>query len=66
MYSENLTNCRNCFGCSNLTNKSYYIGNKPVEKEEYQDLVNGYLSDIEKLKTFLEKQDMSKFYKSIQ
>ena len=35
MYSENLINCSYCFGCSNLTNKQYYIGNKPYEKEAY-------------------------------
>ncbi|MFH0820797.1 MAG: hypothetical protein V1908_03415 [Candidatus Peregrinibacteria bacterium] len=28
-------NCMNCFMCSNLRNKQYYILNKPYSKEEY-------------------------------
>ena len=66
MYSENLTNCNNCFGCSNLINKQYHIGNKPVEKEEYQKIVNMYLSNSDKLEAFLEIQNKAKFYKDIQ
>lgn len=27
--------CRNCFGCAYLTNKEYYILNKPFTREEY-------------------------------
>ena len=66
MYSEQLTNCTHCFGCSNLINKSYYIGNKPVPKEDYQGLVDEYLSNPEKLKILLKEQNTSKFYKDIQ
>ncbi len=34
-YSRNLSSCSYCFGCSNLSNKSYYIFNKPYDKESY-------------------------------
>lgn len=27
--------CANCFGCTNLRNKSYYIWNEPYSKEDY-------------------------------
>ena len=27
--------CTNCFGCTNLRNKSYYVFNKPYSKEDY-------------------------------
>ncbi|OHA00180.1 MAG: hypothetical protein A3C07_01350, partial [Candidatus Sungbacteria bacterium RIFCSPHIGHO2_02_FULL_47_11] len=32
----NCTNCSNCFGCTNLRNKSYHIFNRPYPKEEYE------------------------------
>lgn len=41
-YSKDLGGCSNCFGCTNLRNKSYYIFNVPYTKEEY----------FEKLKEF--------------
>ena len=33
------SNCQNCFGCNQLTNKSYCILNKQYSKEEYEVLV---------------------------
>ncbi|HDY73394.1 MAG TPA: hypothetical protein ENH86_02370 [Candidatus Jorgensenbacteria bacterium] len=41
-FSRNLVNCTNCFGCTNLRNKKYYIFNEPHTEEEY----------LEKLKEF--------------
>ena len=34
--------CTDCFGCTNLVNKQYYIFNKPYTKDEYQK----YMSEI--------------------
>jgi hypothetical protein len=34
-YSENLAECKNCFGCISLHRKQYYILNQPYEKDEY-------------------------------
>lgn len=34
-FSKDLGGCSNCFGCTNLRNKSYYIFNVPYAKEEY-------------------------------
>lgn len=30
--------CKNCIGCTNLRNKSYYLFNRPASAEEYQQL----------------------------
>lgn len=35
-YSKNLRGCSNCFGCVNMRNKQYHIGNKPYTKEAYE------------------------------
>ena len=37
-YSEQVTNCSDIFGCTNLRNKSYCIFNKQYTKEEYFEL----------------------------
>lgn len=36
LQSYHLTACSYCIGCSNLSNKQYYIDNKPSTKEEYE------------------------------
>ena len=36
--------CSNCFGCTNLRGKSYYIFNKSVAKEEYQKFISEFNS----------------------
>jgi hypothetical protein len=36
MFLKNCTGCRNCLMCSNLKNKEYYVENKPVSKEEFE------------------------------
>jgi len=41
-FSENLTNCSDCFGCINLKNKQYYIFNQPYSKEEYEKKMSEY------------------------
>ncbi|MDI6642407.1 MAG: hypothetical protein QME68_08895, partial [Elusimicrobiota bacterium] len=35
-FLSDCTNCNNCFGCTNLRNKSYYFFNQPYTKDEYQ------------------------------
>ncbi len=40
-FSRNCTGCSDCFGCSNLRNKSYHIWNVPYSKEEYQKRMAG-------------------------
>jgi uncharacterized protein YbaR (Trm112 family) len=30
--------CHNCIGCYNLRNREYYVNNKPVTKEEFEDI----------------------------
>ncbi len=43
-FSVNLKNCSNCFGCVNLRNKQYYIFNKSYSKEEYNRIIQEYIS----------------------
>jgi len=38
-FSTELQGCRYCFGCHGLSNKEYYIFNKPVTKEEWEQKV---------------------------
>ncbi len=44
-FLENCISCKNCFGCTNLSNKQYCIFNQQYSKEEY-------LEKIEKLTSF--------------
>lgn len=34
-FSKDLRGCHDCFGCTNLRKKSYYIWNQPYSKEDY-------------------------------
>ena len=56
-YSFQLENCSNCIWCSNLVNKSYYILNKEVSKEEFktkkEELINWKNSSKKWTKKFL-------------
>jgi len=64
-FSKNLQGCNNCFGCTNLNNKSYYIFNKPYTKEDYIKKIKefhvGSHSSVENIK----KQTFELFSKSI-
>ena len=40
IFLKNCTGCRNCIMCSNLRNKEYHFQNKPVSKEEYENIKN--------------------------
>jgi hypothetical protein len=31
--------CQDCFGCCNLRNKQYYVFNKPLSKEDYEQFI---------------------------
>ena len=35
-------NCSDCFGCTGLRNKSYYIFNKPYSKEDYKKAIKNF------------------------
>lgn len=48
----NCSGCTNCFGCVNLRNKSHYIFNKEVNKEEYDKFVNEVLGSYSKMEEF--------------
>ncbi len=37
-FSTNLRGCKNCVGCHGLVQKEYYVFNKPVSKEEYEQM----------------------------
>ncbi len=41
-FSKNLRGCSNCFGCANLTNKSFCIFNRQYTKEEYEKEIQKY------------------------
>ncbi|QQR83276.1 hypothetical protein IPJ72_05760 [Candidatus Peregrinibacteria bacterium] len=50
---DDCRNCSDCFGCSGLRNKQYYIFNKPYTKAEYQSTIAQYLgsaNEFEKVK----------------
>jgi hypothetical protein len=54
----NCQSCKKCFGCTNLINKEYYVFNKPVKKEEFEDayikMVSSRSSLIDAKKRFTE------------
>lgn len=60
-FSKNCRGCTNCFGCVNLTNKSYHFFNEPLSKEEYQKKFNAL-----KLSKFLSlrkiQEEINKFW----
>ena len=39
MFLYDCKGCHNCFMCSNLRNKTYYINNQPHSKEEYNNFI---------------------------
>lgn len=59
-FGFDLVNCRHCFLSAGLRNTEYYIQNKPVPKEQYQELVRKWkvertteelIAELEKIKT---------------
>jgi hypothetical protein len=58
-FSYQLRGCDHCLFCSNLSNKSYYVWNKPVSKEAFEDAKNkilcGSYSAFEKAKAQFEQ-----------
>ncbi len=54
--------CTNCFGCTNLRNKSYCIFNKQYTKEEYKEKIESFnLSSLESLNNL--KKEIFEFWK---
>lgn len=51
-FLKNCTGCHNCFMCSNLNNKQYYIFNEQKTKEEYESFMRS-LANHEKLEEFM-------------
>ncbi|MBT4585764.1 hypothetical protein HOC67_02635 [Candidatus Peregrinibacteria bacterium] len=47
MFLKNCTGCKNCLMCSNMNNKEYFVENKKVSKEEFENfrsLLGSYAS----------------------
>ncbi len=44
LFLDHCQGCKNCFGCTNLQNKQYWIYNKESTKEEYEKIRNQFLS----------------------
>ncbi|PIR86931.1 MAG: hypothetical protein COU11_02860 [Candidatus Harrisonbacteria bacterium CG10_big_fil_rev_8_21_14_0_10_49_15] len=45
-FSKNIIGCNNIFGSINLRNKSYYIFNKPVSKEQHKQFMTEFNSGL--------------------
>lgn len=58
-FSLQLRGCTHCIGCTNLSQKDYHIFNKPVSKEEFEEMKKKIFRDY---KTF---QDGKVFMKKI-
>ncbi|MFH0712493.1 MAG: hypothetical protein V2A55_01405 [Candidatus Jorgensenbacteria bacterium] len=71
-FSKNLRGCNNCFGCTNLVNKSYHIFNEPYSKEEYEKKLKEFNLGSYRNKTLLRERAKkfwlgfpNKFYEGI-
>lgn len=66
-FSRNCTGCSDCFGCTNLRAKQYYIFNQPYTKEAYFEKLKEFnlssYSSLEKMKEAVEKIWMAAPYK---
>jgi hypothetical protein len=51
--------CKNCIGCANLVNKEYFIFNKKVSKEEFEEKKHE-LETVEGIKKF--REEFEKFH----
>lgn len=45
---DNLDGCFECIACSGLVNKKYMISNKQFSKEEYYDLKDTYVEQLDR------------------
>lgn len=55
-FSYDLKGCKNCFGCTGLRQKQYFIYNKEYSREKYEEFVGGFsFCDREKVKEVLKK-----------
>lgn len=41
-FLQDCTGCKDCFGCSNLKQKQYYIANKPYSREDYERITKTF------------------------
>ena len=55
----NLHGCKNCFACYGLTNASYCIGNKKLEKSEYERTVTMLKQDLPSVRENFDQQKQS-------
>lgn len=62
MFLFDCLSCSNCFGCTNLRNKQYYIWNKPHTKEEYEH----FMASIRPLRRETITQHQAQFWKLVQ
>jgi hypothetical protein len=44
-FSQDCVGCTDCFGCTNLRNKSYHIFNEPYSREEYLEKIKQFNLD---------------------
>jgi hypothetical protein len=51
-FSTDLKGCKYCFGCHGLRNKEYYIFNKKITPEEWQERVGNFDFTHEEIETF--------------
>ncbi len=53
-------NCKNCFGCWNLTWKEYFILNKQYTKQDYEKFVSNFSLDINTKQNFINELKQAK------
>jgi len=44
-FSYNLSSCKNCFSCANLSNREYCVLNKQLTKTEYESFIQNFVWD---------------------
>jgi hypothetical protein len=55
-FGKDLVGCKDCFGCSSLTQAQYYIFNKPYSKEKYYETLKTMNMGAYKYVEFAKKQ----------
>jgi len=56
-YSFMMNNCQNCFGCTEMNGKRYYILNKQYTKEEYEQLLPRVIKHMSEM-PYVDKKGM--------